>query len=176
MLEVWKCAIGRSHTDSRFKLWIHIASLKTSNIPFAWFLVLGCNRQAQRSEARRLPNLNTRNIQAKKMNVGVLPLGISFYLLVSHPISHIKEKKEIEWKGNQKIKEFPEGQPPFPFSSFTICHSASGLNEAVAGKRIERKVGWQRLSYPYIKKTKPAIRDLNRKAKGQAGRFTADIF
>jgi len=23
------------------------ASLKTSNIPFAWFLVLGCNRQAQ---------------------------------------------------------------------------------------------------------------------------------
>jgi len=43
------------------------------------------------------------------MNVGVLPLGISFYLLVSHPISHIKEKKEIEWKGNQKIKEFPEG-------------------------------------------------------------------
>jgi len=49
MLEVWKCAIGRSHTDSRFKLWIHIASLKTSNIPFAWFLVLGCNRQAQRT-------------------------------------------------------------------------------------------------------------------------------
>ena len=42
-------AIGRSHTDSRFKLWIHIASLKTSNIPFAWFLVLGCNRQAQRT-------------------------------------------------------------------------------------------------------------------------------
>ena len=39
--------VGRSHTDSRFKLWIHIASLKTSNIPFAWFLVLGCNRQAQ---------------------------------------------------------------------------------------------------------------------------------
>ena len=24
------------------------ASLKTSNIPFAWFLVLGCNRQAER--------------------------------------------------------------------------------------------------------------------------------
>ena len=24
----------------------HTASLKTSNIPFAWFLVLGCNRQA----------------------------------------------------------------------------------------------------------------------------------
>jgi len=46
------------------------------------------------------------------MNVGVLPLGISFYLLVSHPISHIKEKKEIEWKGNQKIKEFPEGFAP----------------------------------------------------------------
>jgi len=27
-------SLGRSHTDSRFKLWIHIASLKTSNIPF----------------------------------------------------------------------------------------------------------------------------------------------
>ena len=40
--------VGRSHTDSRIKLWIHTASLKTSNIPFAWFLVLGCNRQAQR--------------------------------------------------------------------------------------------------------------------------------
>jgi len=39
--------VGRSHTDSRIKLWIHTASLKTSNIPFAWFLVLGCNRQAQ---------------------------------------------------------------------------------------------------------------------------------
>jgi hypothetical protein len=38
------------------------------------------------------------------MNVGVLPLGISFYLLVSHPISH-RGKKEIEWKGNQMVKE-----------------------------------------------------------------------
>ena len=43
-----KDSVGRSHTDSRIKLWIHTASLKTSNIPFAWFLVLGSNRQARR--------------------------------------------------------------------------------------------------------------------------------
>ena len=42
-------SLVRSHTDSRFKLWIYIESLKTSNIPFAWFLVLGCNHQAQRN-------------------------------------------------------------------------------------------------------------------------------
>ena len=39
--------VGRSHTDSRIKLWIHTARQRPSNIPFAWFLVLGCNRQAQ---------------------------------------------------------------------------------------------------------------------------------